>query len=211
MKQKIIFGSLGIIILIALVFFLFSQKKSVSPTVSNDLKSNETVIHSPAAESKSYTDPAGFKFNYPKDLDVTAKKITDDSVYTDLEIKSKDGTGEATIKAVDSNLVKIDDYFKDKKTSSFSRGISKLKLADIDARQYQVNSQIITVALDQGVLFTITTNLPAEKKDYWQKTNSILISSFAFVTPQNNTSIDTDSSPEGGEEDVIFEGEEVVE
>lgn len=209
MKQKIIFGSLGIIVLIALVFFLFSQKKSVSPIVSNDLKSNETVVPSPAAGSKSYTDPAGFKFNYPKDLDVAAKKMTDDSVYSDLEIKSKDSTGGATIKAVDSNLIKIDDYFKDKKISSFSGGISKLKLADIDARQYQVNSQIITVALDQGVLFTITVDLPVEKKDYWQKANNTLISSFAFVAPQNTTSTDTNSSSEG-EDDVIFEGEEVI-
>jgi len=210
MKQKIILGALAIIILIAIIFFLFFQKKTASPIVSNNLNSDETVVPSPAAGFKSYTDPAGFKFNYPEDLNVTAKKITDDSVYTDLEIKPKDGTGEATIKAVDSNLAQIDDYFKDKKTSSFFGKITKLKLADIDGRQYQINSQIITVALDQGVLFTITTDLPTEKKAYWQKVNNTLISSFAFVAPQNNTSTDTGSSS-GGEDDVIFEGEEVVE
>jgi len=209
MKQKIIFGALGLIILIALIFFLFLQKKTVSPTVSDNLNSGETVVPSLTVGSKSYTDPAGFKFSYPEDLTVTEKKTTDQSVYSQLEIKSVDKVGGISLKAVDSNLAKIDDYFKDKKISSFFGEITKLKLADIDARQYQINSQIITVALDQGVLFTITTDLPAEKKDYWQKANSTLISGFAFVSPQNNTSTDTGSSSSG--DDVVFEGEEVVE
>ncbi|NMB83846.1 hypothetical protein GYA28_00995 [Candidatus Roizmanbacteria bacterium] len=211
MKQKILLGVLALVFFVGIIILLRnrSQTKTASPTVSDNFPSSAPTVRTETG-FKDYTDPAGFKFSYPAEITVAAKNISDDTVYSQLDIKSQEASGSISLKAVASSLAKIDDYFASKKTSSFFGGVKKLKLADIDARQYQINNQLITVALDQGVMFTITTEYPTDKKDYWKKINDGIISSFAFVEPTVNTSAaGGSSSDESG--DVVFEGEEIVE
>ncbi|MEK7177523.1 MAG: hypothetical protein AAB705_01710, partial [Patescibacteria group bacterium] len=142
---------------------------------------------------KTYTNPSGFSFQYPKSLLLTEKKVTDQSIYAWVELTDPQKKGVIIIKLESSDLTKIDDRVTAGK-------IKKIKLADLDGREFIDGNLITTLALDQGgVLITITTDslLPAYQQ---------IVSSFIFTQPTQAVSNTT-----GDEGDIVFEGEEVVE
>ena len=86
--------------------------------------------------------------------------------------------------------------------------MKKIKLADLEAKQYEKNDKVITVAYDTGVLFTITTELKATRETMLDL-NETILTTFAFAPPE---STDASSQSSGaGEEEVFFEGEEIIE
>ena len=79
--------------------------------------------------------------------------------------------------------------------------MKEIKLADLEGREYTDGQKTTSAALDQGgVLITIST-------DKLSPVHQQIVSSFIFIQP---TQAVTNTSS-GGEGDVIFEGEEVVE
>jgi len=180
------------------------------------LKSKQGVLQSPISEQTptktkekkstigKYNDPSGFSFEISSDLKVdnlTDKKPED---YSYLEITSSGKKGKITVEVTDSKLSKIDDFFTKKIE------IKKLKLDELEARQYNEKDRIITVAIDQGAFFKITVD-PGDNLPFWLTVSNRLISSFAFNPPQEESATSPSSSDSSVEEDVVFEGEEVVE
>lgn len=206
MTNKIFIGVLfGLICVAALYFLVFSQRKTatkspiISKTTSLSPPSNtEKTI--PSASLLTYSDPSGFTFSYPKELKVTPLSINDNAVYADLEITSSQTQGKITLTAA----------LTQKNINALVKGktnIKNIKLADLDAKQYEENGKIITVAIDSGnILFTITAD--AAQKEQWRPAYNTLIATFAFIPPEEqNAPPSSSDSDDGG---VVFEGEETI-
>lgn len=207
MAKKVFLGLILLTIVIFAAVFYFSgrtEKTFRSPVVDQkkpptNSKPNQTLRD----QEKTYQDPAGFSFSYPARSDVNQIKTSDQSVYSSLEIVSKNRAGKITLTAVTSPLTKIEDYFIKKKVER-----RKLKIADMEAGQYEEKGKIITVGLDQGVLFTIAVDYKNDK-NYWDSVNKKLVTSFAFELPEAANPPAGDRPSEQGD-DVIYEGEEEI-
>lgn len=192
--NKVVIVILGgfTIALIIMVLLTQRSKTPILPVPKSQPSPTKTVTLSP--QLKIYTNSSGFSFEYPKSLLLTEKKITDQSIYAWVELTDPQKKGVISIKLEGSDLTKIDNRVGVGK-------IKKVKLADLEAREFTEKNRTTTVALDQGgVLITITTDslLPAYQQ---------IISSFIFIQP-------TQASPatsEDGSGDIVFEGEEVIE
>ena len=202
MSKKVIILLVIFMILVigAIIYISRGKEKTVSPV------SNKKVSPTSAAKKmKEYTDPSGFKFNYPDDLEVLAKDVsTSNTLYADIIITATASgrKGQITITAEDTTKTFFDEAFKDKTTI-------ETKLGDVDAYQYQEKSKLITTAYDQGVRFTLTTDL-SQEKSYWFGVNKQIVNSFEFIQPETSTQSTDNSSNSSGDE-IIFEGEETIE
>ena len=148
---------------------------------------------------KTYTNPSGFSFQYPKSLLLTEKKITDQSIYAWVELTDPQKKGVLSVKLEGSNLAKVDDWVGTGK-------MKKVKLADLEGREFTSKNQTTTLALDQGgILITITT-------DSLLKAHQQIVASFIFTQPTQTTTGTSGTLGGGeGEGDIVFEGEEIVE
>lgn len=195
--RNVIIAVLGILITVS-VFVVIKNSQNTKKPIS---PASPPAVEKPATNGDfaTYTDPSGFVFQYPKGIVASAKKLPNNQIYSSVELSATGSAETITIKAEDSNLNTIDDWFKGSKKASVFGEIKKVKLADLDARQFAANNERMTIALDQGVLFTITTN--AKKDTNLLKAYQKVTDSFVFVQPNQPS----DSS------DVVDEGEEVVE
>lgn len=203
--KNVIIAVIGILIAIS-IFVIISSSRSIQKPIS-PVSNPQAEKPVPTEHFSTYTDPSGFAFQYPQGIIVSPKKLQNNQLYASLELSSTGSAQTITITAEDSNLNIIDGWFKgDKKTSVFGT-INKIKLADLDARQFEANNAITTIALDQGVLFTISTN--AKKDRDLEKAYKKIVSSFVFVLPSQSIQ-NSSSGQSGGSSDIIDEGEEVV-
>jgi hypothetical protein len=200
--------SVLIIGFITFKFFSRSQKL-ISPISEQSIKISPSK--SAPEKLKEYIDPSGFKFSYPDNLNLTKIDSTDQTVYSNLKISTKKNIGSIRINVSESQLKTIDDWFKKEKLSTKPAEIKTIKLADIEGRQFIINNSSITLAFDQGALFNITADFKNDHK-YWDEVNNTIIKTFAFTQPETTSDESATSSTNDQEnEDVIFEGEEVIE
>ena len=181
--------------LVALIITVFLTQKPKAPiSPAKDIINNApTTDASSPAQLKTYIDSSGFSFQYPKSLFLTEKKINDQSIYAWVELTDPQKKGSISIKLERSDLAKIDDWVGAGK-------MKKVKLADLEGREFASGNKITTLALDQGgILISITNDLSLLA--YQQ-----IVSSFIFIQPPQTT---TNTSENGGG-DIIFEGEEVI-
>jgi len=194
-KIPVFFGLFIAVIVIVIVLISHPQKK----TVSTILQKKPAPTKEVARKLKEYTDSSGFKFSYPENLKLDIKDISSsNSMYADLTLTSSSKKGQLNIKVNDITKTFFDEFLKDKTTI-------QTKLDDVDAYQYQEKRKLVTTAYDQGVQFTLTAD-QSQEKNYWFEINKQIINSFKFVQPQTPAT----SSGGGGEDSVVFEGEEVI-
>ncbi len=181
----------------ALIITILLTQKPKNPISPATGVINNTLTTDVSSEAQlklnTYTNPSGFSFQYPKSLLLTEKKINDQSIYAWVELTSPQKKGIVSIKLEASDLAKIDDWVGAGK-------IKKIKLADLEGREFIDGQKITSIALDQGgILISITTDLllPAYQQ---------IVSSFIFIQPPQPT-INTTGDGSG---DVISEGEEVI-
>src|SRR3989338_1046987 len=107
MNTKTVFIGLGALIVIVLSIVIV-QNKSYKPSPSVKINSLSTSQSPESATSKTtqeYSDPAGFKFNYPDSVTVSPKDTIYDSSYSSLIVASSKNQGKMTIDAVSSELI----------------------------------------------------------------------------------------------------------
>lgn len=207
MDRKIIIGGIIGLVLVGGVtgwFFVRSLQKdsAVSPMPQGEVSTPLL----PSKTLKAYESEAGFTFQYPDDVTVSAKDIDDSATYADVEISSTKASGKLTFKAVDTKLPSLASWLKEnKKDLSNAKDIT---LGDLAAKEIVSDGTIKSVALDQGVLFTIAVE-GSEQEEFWKSVYETLLSTFAFV--QAETLQGSSGSSSGAGADVIFEGEEVIE
>lgn len=154
--------------------------------------------------NKKYADEAGFSFSYQENLTVNKISTQDESIYSSLELSSKDHSGKLSILVTDTQLTEINAYFD--KTLI----VKKLKLGELEAGQVETDGQLITVAIDQGALFVITADYQ-QSKAFWLTVNNKILASFTFALPETtNESVSQDVGDSSYESEIIDEGEEEI-
>ena len=205
--NKIAIIIIGGLLISGIVFFLVAKRpKDSTPSVKGVISNTPT---SSQPQLKNYFNDTGFSFKYPESLTLSEKDVTDDpSAYAWVELTNPKNKDVISIKLEDSNLAEIDDWFTTANKKDVKGEIKKIKLDDLDGRQFTDNeSQLTTLALDKGgVLVTISGNSSSIHQE--------IVSSFIFTQEAqttSETSTDSLNSDSGGGEDIIFEGEEIVE
>ncbi len=206
--KNFVIATIGILIALS-IFALISVSRNPQKT-NSPLSEKKVVQKNTSAEGKlqTYSDPSGFTFQYPEGITVTDKNSPDSPFYSLLEMSEKGKPEKITFKVEDSDLITVDDWFKENKKSSVFGEVKKIKLADLDARQFEANNMMNTIALDQAVLFTVSTN--TKKESMLSKTYNTIIASFKLIAPSSSTQ-NSSSGPSDYSSDVIDEGEEVIE
>lgn len=205
MKKKVLFCLVLIaaVVIAGLIIFFIQNKNpsaSLQSGLTRDIKETE-----PSETFIDYSDPAGFSFSYPDNLSISKAEIEDPELYADLQLFSKDVSGSLKIRIADSKFKSMDDWLKANNISA-SNTPKEVELGNLKALEVKTNDRLLLGALDQGVLFTI--EMPLIEQDFWIKVYEKILSGFEFSSPDT---IESTGVLTTTEEDVIFEGEEVVE
>ena len=205
MRGKILLLLTVLLVLVVIGIIKLGQKgeKVVSP-IGDNQKTSEVNPINLKTKLKTFEDPAGFLFKYPENLTIKINKTTDQSVFSSLTLTSKSVKGNITIEIVTSNLQSLEDWLSE---NNITAKRQKIKLADLDAISFEQAGKVITTTVDIGTLLTFTVDYQ-KNKNYWLDINKTILSTFAFSAPEEAPAGVSDSS---ADEDVIFEGEEVIE
>ena len=191
--------TLAVVVLVGKMLLFSDYKKNLLITpLTNHQPTNQTL---PSQTLKTYSDAAGFSFNYPDNLSLVRNELLDTAAYADIQLSAKGVDGSLNLKIADSKLASLDEWVKSNKVASESA--TEAKLGTLLARQIQLRDKLLLGALNQGILFT----LEIPQTDFWQKVSQKVAADFSFAPPQLEGSTSGNTSTE----DVIFEGEEVVE
>lgn len=204
MKKNVLIG-LGAFILILGGLWWFWPHQKISTGLNNPLAKKEII---PSETSIEYTDPTGFSFLYPDNLSVTnnlTSENPDPNAYADLQIFSKDKSGSLSLRITDTKLATISAWLKENNISDSNTPIEK-KLGNLNALEVKTSDRLLLGALDQGILFTI--ELPLIEQPFWNEVYNKVLADFSFISPETASAGNITQS--SGDE-VIFEGEEVVE
>ena len=172
----------------------------MAPNISADIPGTKEV--KPSETFIEYVDPAGFSFNYPDNLSIEKNEAIDASTYADLQLFSKDVSGSLALRITDTKLKTINDWVKE--ASSSNQPVEK-KLGNLKAMEIKTSDRLMLGAIDQGVLFSI--EVPLLEQDFWTKVYEKVLTDFTFAVPETTTS----TAGSGSSDEIIFEGEEVVE
>lgn len=201
--------TLGVIVLVVGSYYVFSRQQDISsPLPVEEWKRQDQEEKIPSLTLKDYSDDSGFAFRYPDDLTVSRKDVTDNTLYAYIQITSEGHPGSILVRVYDDKNPSLDSWIaSNKKLADYVASVKDITLADIAARQIKTNDSVVTAALDQGVLFAIEV-FPQNEKAYWLAAYNSIVETFAFASAQSSS-----GSNQGGptSDDVIFEGEEVVE
>lgn len=194
-------------IAIASVMILVSQNKTTVTPVSesSDLKSNTEISSTP--NLKDYIDPSGFSFSYPAELEISSEENLAPVSYAKLILTFPETGAAIDIHVADSKEKSVKEIIKKRGVKGETK---KINLADIDGLQYKIATQVATLALDEGVLFEITLN-KANKSDEFDSIYNDLIASFVFEKPDTSAPQQQEPAINSSSEDVVFEGEELIE
>lgn len=201
-KKPLLIVCFFILIIAAGIFIL-------KPGQQNNLLTNPLVPQPKTATLsetlKEYQDPSGFSFTYPDNLSITKEDIEDNNTYADLQLSSKDKNGSLILKIIDSEFTTSDEWLAANKKATVGEP-KEVKLGNLKAFEIKTSDRLLLAALDQKILFTI--EIPLVEEGFWMKVYNKILTGFTFELPENTTtSTNTNTTPD----DVIFEGEEVVE
>lgn len=200
MKHKTLFFSLVTLTIVIAAGFLFFRPGKDDNQQLNAPEAKKEII--PSETSIEYADPAGFSFSYPDNLSIEKNEEVDTNTYADLQLFSKDVNGSLALRITDTKLKTLEDWIKE--ASSSNTPVEK-KLGNLKALEVKTNDRLMLAALDQGVLFTI--EMPLIEQQFWMKVYEKVLTGFTFISPE--TAAAGVSNP--ASEEVVFEGEEVVE
>lgn len=158
----------------------------------------------PSATFKEYSDPSGFTFNYPDNLSLINREITDNSAYADIQLSSKDTNGSLSLRISDSKYTSLDEWLKQNKDAAIGTP-KEVRLGSLKALEIRTNDRLLLGALDKGVLFSI--EMPLVEENFWKIVYTKILADFSFTSPDNTSSDTTTNSSS----DVTLEGEEVIE
>lgn len=173
-----------------LLLFPFSQKSFIDPSVQQLVKTE--VL--PSETNKTYTDPTGFSFSYPDNLSLAPNELTD-AAYAEVQLSAQGVEGNLILKITDAKFTSLDEWVKSIKDTQSTP--QEVKLGSLKALELKTAGGLKLAAIDQGVIFSIDVF----QSDFWMKVYSKVLAEFTFALPEVVTS----------EDDVSFEGEEVVE
>jgi hypothetical protein len=196
-KLWIVTGTILVLGVVAAGIFVFSQKntKVITP--------GETVIATPtpAVDMTTWNDPAGFSFQYPKELSVNTHQ-DDNNNYAHVELTNSTHPGSVIVWASDlpAGVTTLDSWVK--KLYSASTSIDTT-LGGEPAKKILVASpsaKLIVGTISDSLLFYVDGTLT--DKAYWQSVEDTVAKSFAF-TPDTSAPAQASSGDSVDEQEVV--------
>lgn len=156
-------------------------------------------------EVVTWTDPAGFTFQYPKALAVD-KHEEDKDNYAHVELTSTDHPGSIIVWAKDITATDVNAWVKTEKLF-VGATISDATMSGKPAKTivFADASKTIAGMIDEDILFMVET-VPTDTP-YWSRIHDMIVQSFTLTAPQPETSTSADTS---AAEEVVDE-EEILE
>lgn len=189
MSKKLIIIISAIVVVLggAVGGYLVFSKLGSSGTANTNAPSNgfnlnsvtQTISNEPDA---IYTDDSGYSFSYPSSITVKDTTPNDNTYYSQLELSKSGQTLKVAI--TDGNL----DPYKSNKTASL---IGSTLMGGITANQYSVSGRLVSVAIDQGVLYVIDG---PQDGGFWESSQNKLLQTFKFAGQAGSGTAATDSS-----------------
>lgn len=165
--------------------FIFSQKKAATDAnPQTNLPNLFQVALKSSGSTLSYQDESGYSFDYPDSVSIKDVTPADDNYYSSLELKK--GTDVLTIKITVGNT----NPYKTDKTASL---IGSAPMDGITANQYKVGGRLVSIAIDQGVLYAVDG--PADAA-FWEETQNKILSTFKFGTGEAAAAADVNTTYE---------------
>jgi hypothetical protein len=202
-KKTVLLGLVGFMLIASGVWWFWPHQK-ISTGLNNPLAKKEII---PSDTLIDYQDPSGFSFSYPDNISITnhlTEENADPNAYADLQLYSKEKSGSLSLRITDTNHATLSAWLKDNNIAENNQPQSTT-LGSLPAWQVKTSDHILLGAIDHGVLFTV--EMPLIEQTFWQPVYEKVVSNFSFISPEVVTTQGTSFS---GEE-IVFEGEEVVE
>lgn len=206
MNKQIVIGLIiAVIVVTGILFLLNKDEKEKQSSYLTPFPTN-VVAKTPSKELKEYKDDSGFQFQHPVDVTLTKNSNLDDSTYADLLLISSQSNGSVTIKVTDTKFTSLEEWIKS--ASDTPKINNSTKLSEISALEIKVDNKLTTIALDKGILFSISMDSQKDI-DYWLEVYKEIVSSFSFSAPQSTEETNATNS-QNFEEDIVEE-EEIIE
>jgi hypothetical protein len=194
----------GIIVILGMVVggvFVISQKNA--KVVSPGAAVISTPTTAPAAGFTTWDDPAGFSFQYPKDLSVNNHEEDPDN-YAHVELTSKDHPGSIIVWASDlpKGITTLDSWVN--KLYSGTTSIDST-LGGEPAKKILVSSpsaKFVVGTISEGLLFYVDGTLA--DKPYWQTVEDGIVKTFVF-TPESSSAGSGDAAVESVDEEEVVQ------
>ncbi|MEK7497858.1 MAG: hypothetical protein AAB656_02980 [Patescibacteria group bacterium] len=181
-KTWIIIGAVLLVIVAAIsgIYLASKYKKSTSESPASFFPVTNPFVAKD--EDVPYNDESGFSFQYPKSLKIEDVTPDDNSYYSVLALSKGGQSIKITVKDT-----------TDKKINVEGELLGALTLDSVSAKQYQSGTNLVTAALDQGVLYTIEG---PKDGGYWEEAQNKIVSTFKFgkqevVAPEISNSDNT--------------------
>lgn len=207
-KKMLISAAIVGIILLAVGIVSYIIMNQSLPKPSKKTVSAIPVKKMPSETTKDYTDTSGFTISYPDDLTLVTKESTDSASYALIELTKKGMGGSIAIDIADTKIKTTEAWLTQNKYASDSATITEKQLGTLAGTQVVTKDKSIILAIDNGILFMITTTFGGEE-DFWKSANENVIKSFSFVQPEAETSGASDDTSSQGGDDVSVEEETV--
>lgn len=199
-----------VVIIAAAGLYFFTKPKDLSPNISPVTKEKKET--KPSETFIEYTDPAGFSFSYPDNVSISnvasddSADMIDPNSYADLQLFSKDVSGSINIKIADSKFKTLNDWLKANDIPNTNKPSDKT-LGSLKAFEVKTSDRLMLAAIDQGVLFTV--EMPLVEQDFWSRVYDKVLADFSFAVPETTTI--TGAASAVSSDEIVFEGEEVIE
>lgn len=199
-KYGVGLGVTALVIVISFAVFFLNRGKTAAPQ-------SPSVSGQKEEEKETFLDESGFSFNYPKSVTVSDETPDDDAYYSLLEVTKDNNPKGISITLRDTKFDNLDKWVKSgKDIPSDAALVGATSFAGFSAKQYTTDNKLWTAAIDKGVLYLIEAQKDA---DFWEKTNDLIVSTFALVQPKAATEKTGGGAAGGG--NVVYEVEEVIE
>lgn len=213
MNRKTLILVVVAICLVGAVIAYFILNPNKSKLALNTPETKKEVV--PSKTYIDYSDPAGFSFSYPDNISLANRSAegeeaaADPDAYADLQLFSKDKSGSLNLRIADTKLKTIEDW---KKENQIPEEIvpSEKKLGSLTAFEFKTKDRVMLASIDQGILFTV--DMPVIEEVFWNEVYEKVVSGFSFEVPEVEVAqAGSSAAAASSGDEVIFEGEEVVE
>lgn len=195
----------ALLILAGGIGVFFWQRSKKGAIVSPEASGGESAASAPQ-KILSWSDPAGFTFQYPEGV-VIDKHDEDKENYAHIEFAHSSHTGSIIVWAKDTTAESGASWLKSQKTYQNATTLDST-LGEIEAVKALLTTPtrlMVTATVDEGIVFYVEGKL--DDSDFWTPVYETITNSFAF------TSADQPAAPGGSSEDIeeAVDEEEIIE
>lgn len=208
MNKKLLLIVVGVGIILAaaggVLFFVFKPKPGLIKPVSTEEQGPAEKV-----ERVTWKDPAGFSFEYPKNIEIDPHD-EDQENYAHLELTSVERPGKILVWVKDTSFADIADWAEQESTTGGQILDSELGGEPAKKVTWVDPAKLVLAAIDADVL--VLVEMLPEDESFWQEIFDEVASSFTFIPLESEEPAAPGAwEGSGGSGGVIEEAEEVIE